>query len=657
MIAAEAIALAAAAKVRVTLKGDRLALEAPREPPQAVLEALRQNKAAILKFLREPRTFVLDFETFYSKDFTLKRLTTEAYIRDEQFEPLVLVVKSFGLGEALTLLGPEEIEAWIRAQYWPSITVIAHNAAFDVGILSYRYGAIPAAIRCTMSLARGVLADGASLEALAKRFGLPTKTVPYGRFIGQRWADMDERLRLELADGCVRDVEITEALAQRFLDGFPPRELDVIDMTIRMATEPRLVADPARLRAIAEEHHARKAERMAALGVTAKQLNSSAQFVALLEEVGEIVPSKQGKKGPIPAIAKSDPFMQELAEEEGLAGDLARARLDVKSTLQETRAFRMADVALRGTIPANLLYCGAHSSRWSGSGGKLNLQNLPRDGVLRETLYAPPDHKLVIADFSQIEFRILMALADEHDVLQAFLDRRDLYCEFASVLYGRPITDEDIKERLLGKVSCLSLGYMAGKIRFAAMCRNFGLDLPRELTDKAHDLFRQIYPGVPKFWDRCAGAIRPLAGKADLDFEAGCGLTIPFRKGAIVLPNGLRWSFDLTWVEDDSYNGGSWIRHTRRNNIERFHQGVLTNNICQSLARVCLSDVVLRAWDELHIRPTLLVHDEAIWVVPEEDAETTLKSVLTFMGEPPAWWSDGVPLEGKGCVSDNYVKP
>lgn len=46
----EAIALAEAAHVKVTLKGDRLALVVPREPPQAVLDALRQNKAEIIAF-------------------------------------------------------------------------------------------------------------------------------------------------------------------------------------------------------------------------------------------------------------------------------------------------------------------------------------------------------------------------------------------------------------------------------------------------------------------------------------------------------------------------------------------------------------------------------------------------------------------------------
>jgi tubulysin polyketide synthase-like protein len=77
----EAIALAEAAHVKVTLKGDRLALVAPREPPQAVLDALRQNKAEIIAFLCRPRTIVLDFETACSKDYTLRKLTTEAYIR------------------------------------------------------------------------------------------------------------------------------------------------------------------------------------------------------------------------------------------------------------------------------------------------------------------------------------------------------------------------------------------------------------------------------------------------------------------------------------------------------------------------------------------------------------------------------------------------
>src|SRR2546430_2327089 len=110
--------------------------------------------------------------------------------------------------------------------------------------------------------------------------------------------------------------------------------------------------------------------------------------------------------------------MKALAEREGPAGDLVRARLEIKSTLGETRAASLAATASRGAIPAALNYCGAASTRWSG-GGKLNLQNLPRDGILRETFRAPPGHKLVIADFSQIEFRILLALAGEHEKLGA----------------------------------------------------------------------------------------------------------------------------------------------------------------------------------------------------------------------------------------------
>jgi hypothetical protein len=166
-----------------------------------------------------------------------------------------------------------------------------------------------------MSLARGVLGrtkEGESLGEPAARFNLPTKTVPYGLCVGKRWADMDESLRHKLANGCARDVEITETLTHRFLASFPECELDIIDATVRMFTEPRLVADPQVLFAIAKDHHDRKAERLMELGVTAKQLGSPVQFVALLEEAGETVPSKPSKKGPIPAIAKSDLYMQDL---------------------------------------------------------------------------------------------------------------------------------------------------------------------------------------------------------------------------------------------------------------------------------------------------------------------------------------------------------
>jgi hypothetical protein len=205
----------------------------------------------------------------------------------------------------------------------------------------------------------------------------------------------------------------------------------------------------------------------------------------------------------------------------------------------------------------------------------------------------------------------------------------------------------------LGKEACLGLGYGMGKDRFAKQCCDKGLNFSRELTDAAVDLFRKMYPKIVAFWKSCGAVIRYLCAKRDYDFECGSGLTILLRAGAIVLPNGLKWPYELMW-DSETYDGG-WVRKTRYGD-KRFYGSLLTENICQALARVCLSDVVLRVWDELHARFALLVHDEAIYVVPEADAEGFLAELLGYMSETPAWWPDGPPMGAEGWVTDNYVK-
>jgi hypothetical protein len=240
--------------------------------------------------------------------------------------------------------------------------------------------------------------------------------------------------------------------------------------------------------------------------------------------------------------------------------------------------------------------------------------------------------------------------------LEALYAGHNLYCKFATKLYGRTITKKDKLEYTLGKVACLGLGYRMGKKKFFVTCCNYGLKVSRELTDAAVDLFRQMYSKVKTFWDQCAGVIRNLAGQTDYDFHVGGDLVIQFRHGSIVLPNGLKWNYNLQWCESDNRDGGSWVRYVRKG-IENFHEGVLVENICQSLARVCLSDLVCTVKDELHARPVLLVHDEVVLIVPDSEAETFKAKLLEFMSTVPVWWPSGPRMKGEADISPNYVKP
>src|SRR5271157_2338356 len=201
---------------------------------------------------------------------------------------------------------------------------------------------------------------------------------------------------------------------------FPPIELPLIDLTIRMFTEPLLEGDSALLYKINSDEALSKNERLYALGVGELDLASADKFAAILEAEGVEVAYKPGKLKPIPAIAKSDAFMQELqTHDDERIRELAQARLDVKSTINETRSARIGAMADRGKLAVYLNYCGAHTRRWSGGDG-VNFQNLGRRSDLRKALRAPAGFLLACPDQSQGECRILNWLANQEDVIERF---------------------------------------------------------------------------------------------------------------------------------------------------------------------------------------------------------------------------------------------
>ena len=116
-------------------------------------------------------------------------------------------------------------------------------------------------------------------------------------------------------------------------------------------------------------------------------------------------------------------------------------------------------------MPVPFKYSGAHTHRFSGD-WSINLQNLPRDSELRKALRAPKGKVVVAVDTSQIEARINAMLSGQKDLVDAFREGRDVYCEFATVIYGRQITKADKVERFVGKTAVLSLGYGSGAAAF-----------------------------------------------------------------------------------------------------------------------------------------------------------------------------------------------
>jgi len=411
---------------------------------------------------------VLDFETYYDKNYSLSKMTTEAYIRDPRFEVIGVAVKVNNF-PACWYSG-DDFGGFLKSLDLGSKAVLCHNAVFDGAILSWHFGIRPRFWLDTLSMSRPFhsMTVGGSLAKLAAYYGLGEKGTEVVSAAGKRRADFTEEELARYGQYCINDVELTKRLFDKLKVGFPISELLVIDQTIRMFSEPMIELDAPLLEKHLQEVRARKQELIAELAqtmggeeVAQKVLMSNDKFADYLKSLGVEPPTKisprTGKQ--TWAFAKTDKGMTDLLEHPDERVQVAvAARLGVKSTLEETRTEALIGVAKRGRLPIMLNYYGAHTGRFSG-GDKLNLQNLPSRGdtTIKRALKAPPGYVLVAADSSQIEARLVAYIAGQDDLVEAFREKRDVYSEFATEVYGRKITKADKVERFVGK-TCIAEG-------------------------------------------------------------------------------------------------------------------------------------------------------------------------------------------------------
>lgn len=336
------------------------------------------------------RTCVLDMETFYDRQFSLSKISTEEYVRSPLFEVIGLAYK-FDDGPVVWVPGPD-VEAWLKAQDWSNTMIVAQNTAFDGAILSWRYGVKPRAWGDTLGMSRALWPHEKQhgLKYQAERMNVGTKGTAVEDFIGYRYADFTPEQLQKYADYCCQDVFLTYQLFTMYMNmGFPLKELRLIDMTLRMFTEPALVLDKegleshlVRVRASkqkllevvrdkmlegADPEHVQAIFSEGADGIK-KMLMSNEKFADLLRTVGVTPPTKFNAKGKSTyAFAKTDEAFKALEEHPNpLVQTLVAARLGTKTTLEETRTERFIAMAARGLFPIPLRYYGAHSGRWAG---------------------------------------------------------------------------------------------------------------------------------------------------------------------------------------------------------------------------------------------------------------------------------------------------
>ena len=647
------------------------------------------------------KILVIDFETRWdSKEYTLSKMTTEEYIRDPRFKAFGLCYKTLDVKEDITWVSHDDIQDWVDSIDWSRTAVLAHNAQFDIAILSWVYGAKPVFIFDSLSMARSLrgVEVGNSLMKLAEVYELPPKGNAVHSTNGM--SELPYEVEQELAEYCKHDVFLCEKIFENLMmevdKGFPAKELKLIDMTLKMFTNPVLELDEEMLREAIEDEKNKREALLAKIHVDESALASNDQFARVLTEIGVVPPTKISKTTGKEAFAfaKNDALFQALlnSDNEDVA-ILCEARLKVKSTLERTRAQRFVDISQRGTLPVPLNYYGAHTGRWSASKGSgLNLQNLKRGSFLRKSIQAPKGYTLVVCDLSQIEPRVLAYLADYGSLLEIFSSGKDAYAAFGAQMFGIPTLSKESHPdlRQSAKSALLGCGYGMGWVSFSAQLLTGFLGAPPTMYDKAFakqlgvcaqdvndfigweknmemmraiphtcsekellihclaakkiiDKYREAAEPVVELWDLCNSLVNYSLANGK-PYEHKC---LTFDKERIILPSGLALKYPELTGHADEKGRVQWSYGVDTKSRRKLYGGKIVENVVQAVARCVMTDGMLRI--QKRYSCVLTVHDEVVCLVPENEAVEAEAWVLEQMVKEPSYMP-GIPLDAEtGC--------
>lgn len=606
----------------------------------------------------------IDFETYYDKVYSLAHMTTTEYVLHKDFEVIGFAVSLDGQNTQWHSGDFAKLAMILRTLPWDDAVCICHNAIFDGAILEWIFKIHPARYFCTMMGSRPYVAphkNSMSLAAVADHLMLGQKGGEVHRAIGKHLADFDTTMLAAYGAYCCNDVMLTRTAAADFMRKLPQDELDMIDLTIKKFTRPQLQLDTKLLEQRLDDIQNDKAKALLTLpnGCGKDDLMSNDKFAAAIQRLG-VDPGRKvsGTTGQLTwAFAKTDQFITEMRlHENPQVRHLAEARLMWKSTLEESRIERLLAVGqVTDWLPVALLYYGAHTGRLSGL-DKLNLQNTPRGGDIRRAIVAPPGHKVVTVDLSQIEARIVAMLAYQWDLLAGFRANADVYSEFATLCYGYPVDKiNNPIERFVGKTCILGLGYGMGaaKLFFTLMssAAKYGIPLACTLEDCQRwvKIYREQYRAVPKLWRQMERLLKHMCEpRSNVQWQM-----LLLNPGKCVLPNGM----DLVYpgITLDNMNDVHYLSFVGKgkNHVRaKLWGGAFLENVCQALAQIIIKRAELRLAKH-GLYAALQVHDELVYVV-EDSKVDRVKRVLTKVLTDPVPWLPQLPLACEVGVGQSY---
>jgi DNA polymerase len=605
---------------------------------------------------RKMNIITVDFETYYSADLGFSKQTTEEYVRDPRFE-VVGVAVQVNDGEPEWFTGTMTETAEFLGKYkWSESLALAHNAVFDGFILTEHFQIKPKGWLDTLSMGRALHGTnvGGSLKVLAEFYGIGEKGTEVNDAKGLRRTDFPKEQLAQYGEYCKNDVRLTWDLFNCMSQDFPPTELRLIDLTIRMFTDPVLQLDEGMLNLHLLKERQRKKDLLD--NFDKDTLMSNPKFAALLESYGVNPPMKisLATKKLTYAFSKTDEAFKALLEHEIPAVQaLVAARLGTKSTIEESRTERFIGIARRGAMPVPLRYYAAHTGRWGGD-DKLNLQNLPRGSALKKSILAPAGYMMIDSDSSQIEARTLAWLAGQDDLVEAFDRGEDVYKIMASAIYGKAVEEITKDERFVGKTTILGAGYGMGAAKFQAQLKNFGVAVELEEAKRIIDTYRATYPKITRLWKDAGTALDAML-RGQLTMLGRDGVLKIEGKDGIRLPNGLYIRYpNIRKMVNEDEGKSEIVYDTKKGRAiipNRIYGGKLIENVCQALARIIIGDQMLMIAKKYHV--VMTVHDAIACIVKTEEVKTAVEYVEMCMRIRPKWGLE-LPLNCESGYGESY---
>lgn len=655
---------------------------------------------------------VLDFETYFDKDYTFDKLSTVEYVTDQRFGVTGLGYQTLGGGSQNGgFLAPDEVGPYLAAlaPHIDNYTVVGQNLKFDALVLRERFGITPRWTVDVIDLSRHLDArDRHGLDHLAKKYHAPTLKGDTKQFLGLHWADMNAAQRKALAEYCSNDVAIEAYLFKALLPRvtWPQVELRLAAQTLRQFLVPQIKVDfdlggrliegmTAELQKPVDEVNAlgvrvvepgkrtkRTSKPPKVRRVTVDDVSKDGTFLSLLKSAlpeGEGVPMKQGKARMIPALAKTDTALDRLlSHPEPRVRALMVARKATDSWPGHISRVRklMAQAAARGGyMGAPLRYYGAHTGRWSGSEG-LNFQNFGARDVhdlikqVGQMLAAPEGTALGTGDLSQIEARIVAWFAGQEDLLEAFRQGRDIYSEFAQEQIYHKETRKPRKDdppelakalttrRNVGKETILGAGFGMGANTFYERCKQkpslknaiASGELNAQLCSRAIAVYRQRFNLIPAFWREVEKAWRFVARYRDQQATVShYGRTLQFWNESGTVCIGLPSSRVLFYP----HAVVSAADDTCRYHWGHVYGGSITENVVQATARDIFALGLLRM-EDAGFNTLFSVHDQAVCLIPNRNIHQLADMHRLQCILPP--WAEGLPVATEGDLADRYHK-